>query len=123
MKSFIILGRLPGLNEYTRECRRNPYAGNAMKKETEEVVFWAIRAAKLGPVRPPVRIAFKWIERNKKRDLDNISAFGHKVIQDALVKAHILPGDGWACIVGLSDDFDVDADNPRIEVTITEVTQ
>ena len=31
--SFFIRGRLAGLNEYTKECRGNRYAGEKMKKE------------------------------------------------------------------------------------------
>lgn len=113
---LVINGRLPGLNDYIDACRRTPYKANNMKKEAEELVFWAIRAAKLGPVPTPCRMEYTWYEPNKKRDMDNISAFGRKVIQDALVKAKKLPGDGWAYISGFSDDFQVDRKNPRIEI-------
>nr|WP_278885619.1 RusA family crossover junction endodeoxyribonuclease [[Ruminococcus] torques] len=65
---------------------------------------------------------YKWFEKNRRRDLDNVSSFGRKVIQDALVRAHILQNDGWKEIVGFSDEFFVDAHNPRIEVEIEEVT-
>ena len=61
------------------------------------------------------------MKKNRKRDLDNISAFAHKVIQDGLVQCGLLANDGWKNIVGYSDDFYVDKDNPRIEVTIREV--
>lgn len=52
--------------------------------------------------------------------MDNISSFGRKVIQDALVKAGVLRNDGWKEIRGFSDRFAVDAENPRIEVEIEE---
>lgn len=68
-----------------------------------------------------VRIDYIWYEPNKKRDLDNISGFGRKVIQDALVENGILQNDGWKNIIGFSDMFYVDAENPRIEVIITEI--
>lgn len=55
-----------------------------------------------------------------RRDLDNISSFGRKVIQDALVNAAVLKGDGWKHVVGFSDRFEVDKKNPRIEVKIIE---
>lgn len=55
-----------------------------------------------------------------RRDLDNISSFGRKVIQDALVNAAVLKGDGWKHVVGFSDRFEVDKENPRIEVRIIE---
>lgn len=61
------------------------------------------------------------MEKNKRRDLDNISSFGRKVIQDALVNCHVLKNDGWEQICGFSDEFRIDAENPRIEVRILEV--
>lgn len=53
--------------------------------------------------------------------MDNISSFGRKVFQDALVEVGTLPGDGWRQIVGFSDEFYIDQENPRVEVTIREV--
>lgn len=43
------------------------------------------------------------------------------VIQDALVKAKIITDDGWKNIIGFSDEFYVDKENPRIEVVIEEI--
>lgn len=60
------------------------------------------------------------VRKGYARDLDNISSFGRKVIQDALVNAAILKGDGWKYVVGFSDRFEVDKENPRIEVLIRE---
>lgn len=62
-----------------------------------------------------------WYEKNRRRDLDNISSFGRKVIQDALVKSGVLKNDGWKEIISFSDEFYVDPDNPRIEVEIEVV--
>ena len=42
-------------------------------------------------------------------------------LQDALVKSGVLQGDGWKHIVGFSDEFYIDKENPRIEVEIREV--
>ena len=63
---------------------------------------------------------YLWVEPNRRRDLDNISSFGRKVIQDALVDTGVLKDDGWKYVVGFSDKFDVDKKNPRIEVLIRE---
>ena len=62
-----------------------------------------------------------WYEPNKRRDLDNISSFGRKVIQDALVNLGVLENDGWQNIRGFNDEFRVSKDEPRIEVHIFEV--
>ena len=68
-----------------------------------------------------IKMRYKWFEPNTKRDLDNVSSFGRKVIQDALVKAKIITDDGWKNIIGFSDEFYVDKENPRIEVVIEEI--
>lgn len=90
-----------------------------MKAESEDIVIRAIRA-QLGKVHitSPVMIHYRWVEQNRRRDLDNISSFGRKVIQDSLVKAHVLDNDGWGNIKGFTDSFSVDKDHPRIEVMV-----
>lgn len=114
---LVIRGKLAGLNEYVDACRRDPRAGNRMKREAEETVNWYAKASLRGKIPTPCVMHYTWYEPNRKRDMDNISAFGRKVIQDALVKAKHLPGDGWAHIRGFTDTFLVDRKNPRIEVT------
>lgn len=118
---LIVHGRLSNLNDYTSACRTNQYKGNAMKRKDEAKVLQEIYN-QLGRlrIRKPVRMQYVWYEKNRKRDLDNVSSFGRKVIQDALVAAKVLQNDGWNEIRGFSDEFKVDAHNPRIEITIIE---
>ncbi len=120
--SLIIPGRLDGLNNYIAACRKNPYAGNQMKQHNEQIVLWEIRQ-QLRNVRieNPVELEFYWYEPNKRRDHDNVSSFGRKVIQDALVKASVLKDDGWDYIDGFRDVFLLDRTNPRIEIIIKEI--
>ena len=66
-------------------------------------------------------MTYHWYEPNRRRDKDNVSSFGRKVIQDALVRAKILRNDGWNDIEGFQDEFEVDKRNPRIVVELTEV--
>ena len=115
--SLTILGRFPSLNEYVCAERRNRYAGASIKrKETERVK----RAARTLPhVDAPVRVAFLWVEPNKRRDVDNV-AFAKKFILDGLVAAGVLDDDDPAHVRGFSDTFDYDKDAPRVEVTIYE---
>ena len=72
-------------------------------------------------IKKPVTMSYLWVEQDRRRDMDNVSSFGRKVIQDGLVKSGILRNDGWKEIKGFSDSFAVDQRNPRIEVTITEL--
>lgn len=117
MIRLVIRGRLPSLNEYIAACRTHPKAGNRMKGDAEQIVIWSAKASMRGRIPTPCIMHYHWFEPNAKRDLDNISSFGRKVIQDALVKARYLPGDGWEHIAGFSDSFSVDKKDPRIEVT------
>lgn len=55
-----------------------------------------------------------------RRDPDNIAA-AVKFIWDGLVEAGVIPNDGWKENGGWSNHFEVDKDNPRIEVVIKEV--
>lgn len=70
----------------------------------------------------PVEIAFRFYEPNSRRDIDNVAGWGHKCILDALVKSEIIENDGWKQIRSISDEFYIDKNNPRIEVTIKERT-
>lgn len=119
---LVIKGRLPGLNEYTKECRRNAYTGAKMKKEAQKDICCAIlQQMRHVRIDKAVELNYTWYERNRRRDHDNVSGFGHKVIQDALVEAKVLKDDGWDEIVGYSDTFRIDPKEPRIEVEIREV--
>lgn len=93
-----------------------------MKKDAEETIIWQIRQQLRGVhIRNPIVLKYDFFEPNKKRDLDNISSFAHKVIQDSLVKTDVIKNDGWNEITGYIDQFYLDKENPRIEVTIVEV--
>ena len=119
---LIIPGKLNNVNDYTTACRTNPYKGAKMKADNEAIVLQAIYS-QFGRLRlnSPVYIKYRWYEPNRRRDMDNISSFGRKVIQDSLVQAKVLKNDGWKEITGFRDDFFVDKEFPRIEVEIQEV--
>jgi len=119
---LVIHARLNNLNDYISAEGASRYKGAAMKARNEALVKVAIKQQMRSiRIERPVYMEYTWYERNKRRDLDNISSFGCKVIQDALVQTRVLVNDGWNEIVGFSDQFYVDAANPRIEVLIREV--
>ena len=118
---LVIHGRLPGLNEFIEQNRRNYHAGAKLKKDYQFLVeMSAKKCLKNWKPTGPVRMRYRWYEKNKKRDKDNVSAGGRKIIQDALVESGYLKNDGWNDIVGFSDDFYIDKDDPRIEVDIID---
>lgn len=117
-----IPGTLNNLNDYIAAERTNRHKGAKMKADNGNIVAVAIRQCLRGVrIEKPVFMEYKWVEPNRRRDKDNISSFGRKVIQDSLVQCGVLKDDGWKCVVGFSDRFEVDRENPRIEVLIKEV--
>lgn len=118
---LIIHGRLNNLNDYIKALDTSRYKGSALKSANESKALQEIYS-QFGRLRitKPVRMHYTWYEKDKRRDLDNVSSFGRKVIQDALVKSKVLQNDGWNEIKGFSDEFYVDSKNPRIEVLIVE---
>lgn len=95
--------RLPSLNDYINICRRNKFEASNFKKGVEGDIIWAIRKSKVPKIELPVKIKITWIEKNKKRDLDNIVS-AKKYIFDALVKEKIIKNDSQKYVVELLPD-------------------
>ena len=120
MVTLTIDGQLPNLNDYTLACRSHRQAGAKMKKDAERLIsVYILQQLKGVAFKNPVRLSFRWYEPNRKRDLDNV-CFAKKFILDALVSNGIIVADGWKGVVGFTDQFFVDKENPRIEVEIEE---
>jgi Holliday junction resolvase RusA-like endonuclease len=119
---FTIEGTLPGLNDFIAKSTYNRFAYGAFKKQWTETCAWSAKAHKLSLIKNPVKILIHWFERNKKRDLDNVSGGGTKVILDGLVLAGILQNDTRQWVKGFEHVFpDPDPLNPRVEVCLTEL--
>lgn len=117
---FDIPGKLPGMNEIIAAAKKGkgkyqPYS--IMKREYGAMITYL---AKKLPKRNKVNITITWYEPNMRRDIDNISA-GQKFILDALVKAGVIENDSQKYVKRITHDFEVDKENPRVEVEITEV--
>lgn len=118
----IIEGRFPSMNEFIEANRAHKQKGNKMKQISQNQISWALmQQHKHLHIDNPIQLEYTFFEPNKKRDLDNISGFFHKVFQDALVHCGIIINDSWHYITGFSDEFYVDNKKPRIEVVIKEV--
>jgi len=117
---LVIPCALPGLNEYIAAERRSKYAAAGMKRRAEAIVAAAARTQLKGVrLTRPVVMDYVWVEKNRRRDRDNV-AFARKFVQDALVRCGVLRGDGWKEIAGFTDAFAVDRERPRVEVTLEE---
>ena len=117
---FEINEKLPSLNEYTKACRTNKFIGAKMKEDTENIIWIYIKQQlKCNKIKVPVKIHFTWMEKNKKRDLDNI-CFAKKFILDAMVKANVLEDDKQNYVVGFTDTFMYGESN-KVRVEIEEI--
>lgn len=118
-QAFEIPGRLPGMNEYSQACRKSALQGGLLKRQTEEDIMWAAKAAKLKPMKPGVIVNITWIEPNMRRDKDNIRT-GVKFILDALVSLKVLGNDNWAWVEDINDEYRVNGSNPRVVVELVQ---
>lgn len=118
MVTLTIEGQLPNLNDYTKACRSNRFVGAKMKKDAERIITaYIMQQIPDTHYDGVVKLAFRWYEPNRKRDLDNI-CFAKKFILDALVSNGTIKADGWQGVAGFTDEFFIDNENPRIEVDI-----
>ena len=127
---FTINGRLPDLNDYLqaeRVSRRTPNGklftrGAEMKKKWQKYIIVFIRKDLKGvKITKPVVIHYHYYEPNARRDYGNIHAVAQKFIEDALQITKVLVNDNQKYVKGFTADFDIDVDEPRIEVEIEEI--
>lgn len=116
MMTLEIPMKLPSLNQYINECRKNRYAGANMKRKIEEELSWYINT--MPQYKNPIKIHFHWIEGNKKRDLDNV-CFAKKFILDCMVKTGKLKDDNRNYVVGFTDTFEY-GNETKVILTIEE---
>ena len=117
MVSFTIPGELPDLNQIIEAAKSHYGAYAKLKRTNTELVAWQ---AKQLPKMERVNVTCRWICKDKRKDKDNIMA-GTKFILDGLVMAGKLENDGWKQIGDINHEFDVDKDNPRVEVELEVV--
>ena len=124
MNRFVIYGKLPGLNDYTRANRGNKYLANKMKQDIQKnickYIVFGVSMKDLKKVdRYPIGLTIKWYEPNNRRDIDNIT-FGTKFILDSMVCMGIIEDDSRKYVDSIEHVVYTDKENPRIEVEINE---
>ena len=115
-------GRLPGLNEIIDAAKQGrgkyqPYA--QMKDRYTSEIGWL---AKKLPRYNRVDITITWYEPNRRRDPDNITG-GQKFILDGLVAGGAIRDDSQRYINSITHRFEVDRENPRVEIGIEEASR
>ena len=120
-----IEGRFPGLNDILEAAHKRQRIGTlvvpryvAMKRNYTEIVIMTAKAQAIRPVERAFFV-FRWVEKDRRRDLDNIAA-ARKFVLDGLVEAGVLKTDGWNHVSGWIDKFEVIKAKPGVEVEIYE---
>lgn len=119
MSTLIIPGTLPTLNQIIAASKSHYMQYSSMKNRDTNRIAQLIRSQRIGKYER-VNLTFAWYCKDRRQDKDNIMA-GQKFVIDGLVKAGVLENDGWKQIGDVTHRFDVDKQNPRIEVELTEV--
>jgi len=115
---LVIPKELTDLNSYLKAMNNNRFVGAKVKKQDTEYVYWCCKQQKIPPVKDyPVKILFRWFSKDNRKDIDNV-AFSKKFILDGLVIAKVLENDSRKFVSGFTDEFYVDAKNPRVEIEI-----
>lgn len=116
-----IPGRLPGLNEAFDAARTNRHIEAQTRRSFENlIIMCAKRDLRKWHPRGAVILHYRFYEPNRRRDKDNIAGYAMKLIQDSLVKAGYLGGDGWQYIENFDFAWAVDKAKPRVEVELEE---
>ena len=103
-----------------RGQRGHGFAYGRKKKAIQEAIYWELKAQRKPKFNQPQDFIFHWYCRNKKKDKDNISSGGRKLIFDTMVMAKWLSNDGWADIGDWEDEFSIDKDDPRVEIVLVD---
>jgi len=107
---------LPGTNEMENWARSNRYGAAAKRKEWKKHVVYSLGKM---PRFNRIWLGITYFEPSRQRDPDNIAGF-KKIIMDALVESGAIKNDGWKQVSGWTERFEIDKDNPGIEIFISE---
>ena len=96
---------------------------NTEKTKNERLIRQCLYKQGLDKVRieKPIAIHYTIYAKDKMHDRQNLGSCLDKCFCDALQALKILKNDGWNDIVKIGFDYDVDRNNPRAEITITEL--
>ena len=109
------------MNKMINANRYSRYSGGDLKRAWTARIAAQIRAEKMVKLdNGPYWFDFVWYAPSKRTDPDNISSSGMKLIFDGMMKANVLKNDGWSEVNGFTHNFEVDKQDPRVEIVISK---
>lgn len=113
-KRSVWLPELTDLNTYVNAERRNRFIGAKIKKDMTELCMWLMRGK--GKFSKITKIEFYWVHGSKRKDFDNVE-FSQKWIRDGMVKAGLIPNDGWLHFPPETHHYHEVGDKPGVMVS------
>lgn len=102
---LILNYKFPSLNDLIGKASYNRFAYAAEKKKLTKYVANECKAQGLKSVSGPIAVRFLWQEATKRRDFDNVSGAGQKLILDGLKLAGVIEDDRQKFVRSLSHTF------------------
>lgn len=98
---------------------------NNEKRENDYICIDSIRKSEIRKIKikKPIVIHYHIFWKDRRSDRMNIASAFDKSFQDALQKTGVLNNDGWRDVINATFDFDVDRDDPRVEIVIEELDE
>ena len=108
---------MPNLNTVIAATKKHWSYYSKEKKRWTQMVRVEALSQQVPKVTEPVWVQSVYYSKNRRADPDGIR-IAAKYVLDGLVEAKILPDDSQKWIIGFVDRFDVDKDDPRIEINL-----
>ena len=115
---LVIPGQFPTMNTIIDKSKTHWSKYKRMKDNYDAIVQYYVEQQRI-KFFEAVKLNITYYRKDKRTDPDNIAA-AKKFIIDGLVSAGVLEDDGWKQVKGFKESWEVDKDNPRIEIELEE---
>lgn len=95
---------------------------NPVKEKNDTLIMRQLRTNYQG-LKPKIPLEFHYTFycKDKRRDKMNVASAFIKSFEDSAQKVGMLKNDGWAEVGAIFLDWQVDANNPRVEIRLVEL--
>jgi len=108
VQEFVIPGQLEGMNEIIGKARTGWKASDRQKNKQQKLVMDEIFVNKIQPIPGEFRMELVWVEKDAKREPDNITA-AKKFILDALQAMDVIQNNSMDFVKGWTESWQIEA--------------
>jgi len=91
-----------------------------MKAQWATRVLAHVREQRIHAYAKGAHIKFHLVEVDRRRDPDNLCSGTAKFVLDGLVKAAVLPNDGWSGVLSLAFTWSINPNKACVQITLEE---